>query len=258
MWVLLPCLRCFFTWYGFFAIIYTLFLWQMFSCGNSCHAHWLFDFCIPCKLCGNFIVKYTANFVHTWTTTFLSTTPTHNQAFYVILIFFVPLMFFMWTLLLISFTFKCRSCSPCSRSLHHMTNMTSVVTIMRSILTWRTNALRCLIQCVRQLMQTLLRMLNSSSTTSKRHGTVTTNTQRSRSDISRLSTWQLRSKGTRNFLPPSSMCHLHQSNPSFCCYIWIEVYHCYVCPFLRVHLTLFIVQDGLWLSHVGILCKVGR
>ena len=26
------------------------------------------------------------------------------------------------------------------------------------------------------------------------------------------------------------MCHLHQSHLSVICYIWIEVYHCYVCP----------------------------
>ena len=108
--------------------------------------------------------------------------------------------------------FTCSSCSPCSRSLHHMTHTTSVVTTTWSALTWITNVLRCLIQCVRQLMQTLLRMLNSSSTTSKRHGTVTTKTQRSRSDIFQLSTWRLRSKGTRNFLSLSS-CALY-TNPT--------------------------------------------
>ena len=107
------------------------------------------------------------------------------------------------------FTFKCRSCSPCSRSLHHMTHTTSVVTTMQSVLTWRTNVLRCLIQSVRKLMQILLRMPNSSLTTSKRHGTVTTNIQRSRSGISRLSMWRLRSKGTRNFFLPSCAIYIN-------------------------------------------------
>src|SRR3954463_12462677 len=47
-----------------------------------------------------------------------------------------------------------------------------------------------------------LDLLNSSLRTSKRYGTVTMNTQRSRSGISRLSMWRLRSKGTRNLFHP--------------------------------------------------------
>ena len=39
-------------------------MWQMFSCGNSCRAHCHLDFCIPCELRGNLIVKCTAHFVH--------------------------------------------------------------------------------------------------------------------------------------------------------------------------------------------------
>ena len=51
------------------------FTWELFSCGNSCRAHCHLDFCIPCKLCDNLIVKYTAHFVHTWTATFFQLPP---------------------------------------------------------------------------------------------------------------------------------------------------------------------------------------
>ena len=46
--------------------------------------------------------------------------------------------------------------------------------------------------------------------------------------------------------------------PLFCCHIWIEVYLLLRLSSLRVHLTLFLVQDGLWHSRTRILCKVGR
>ena len=94
--------------------------------------------------------------------------------------------------------------------------MTSVVTTTRFALTWRTNVLRCLIQCVQKLMQTLLRMLNTSSTTSKRHGTITMKTQRSRSVIFQSIMSRLRSKETGNYY----LFHVSSTpilNPFFSC-----------------------------------------
>ena len=206
------CLHIFLPWYVFVSsyashVGYTLFcdtcfMWQQLPCTLS------FWFLHPVQTMWQLDSKIHGTFCSYMDGNFLWTTPIITKTFYVIL-HFCPLMFFMWTLLLIFFSFTCKSCSPCSRSLHHMTHTISVVTTTRSALTWRTNVLRCLIQCVQKLMQTLLRMLNSSSTTSKRHGTVTTNIQRSRSGISRLSMWRLWSKGTRNFFLPSCAIYIN-------------------------------------------------
>ena len=168
-------------------------MWQQLPCTLS------FWFLHPVQTMWQLDSKIHGSFCSYMGGNFLSTTPIHNQNILRDSKFFVPLLFFYVNSASHFFTFKCRSCSPCSRSLHHTTHTTSVVTTMRSVLTWRTNVLRCLIQSVRKLMQTLLRMPNSSSRTSKRLGTVTTNIQRSRSGISRLSMWRLWSKGTRNF-----------------------------------------------------------
>ena len=77
-----------------------VFMWQQLPCTLT---SWFFV--SPCKLCGNLIVKYMAHFVHTMDGNFLSTTPTHNQTFYVILIFLSLCCSFMWTLYLISSLF---------------------------------------------------------------------------------------------------------------------------------------------------------
>ena len=69
----LSALFCHMVW--FLAIICTLFMWQMFHAAIAAVQTDYFDFCIPCKLCGNFIEKYTTNFVHTWTATFFQLPP---------------------------------------------------------------------------------------------------------------------------------------------------------------------------------------
>ena len=73
-----------------------VFMWQQLPCTLT---SWFFV--SPCKLWGNLIIKYMAHFVHTMDGNFLSTTPTHNQTFYVILIFLSLCCSFMWTLYLI-------------------------------------------------------------------------------------------------------------------------------------------------------------
>ena len=134
-----------------------------------------------------------------------------------------------------------------------MTHTTSVITTTRSALTWRTNVLRCLIQCVRQLMQTLLRMLNTSSTTSKRHGTVTMKTQRSRSDIFQLSTWRLRSKETGIF--PSFP---HVSSKPVLTLSFLSPLNWslrFLSPFLWVNLTLFLFRHDCGFHMLEYLAK---
>ena len=80
-------------------------------CGRSFHVatvavHTDFlIFCIPMQTMWQLDSKYMAHFVHTMDGNFLSTTPTHNQTFYMILIFLSLCCSFMWTLYLISSLF---------------------------------------------------------------------------------------------------------------------------------------------------------
>ena len=55
--------------------LHFLFMCQMFHVASVVVQTNFSIFCIPCKLCGNFIEKYTTNFVHTWTATFFQLLP---------------------------------------------------------------------------------------------------------------------------------------------------------------------------------------